>query len=59
MAALLNWGNLMVSVLGSLYVGYSATVVGSLIGTVWAFFDGLIGGAVFAYLYNYLGQLVK
>ncbi|MBN1787022.1 MAG: bacteriophage holin [Sedimentisphaerales bacterium] len=34
------------------YRGYSITPIGSIIGLVWAFFDGAIGGAIFAWLYN-------
>lgn len=41
-----------ITFLGRLYRGYAITPVGSLIGLVWAFFDGLIGGAIFAWLYN-------
>ncbi len=59
MATFLKWGKLMVSVIGSVYIGYTSTVAGSLIGMVWAFFDGLAGGAVFAWLYNHIGRLVK
>ncbi len=40
--------------LGHVYRGYSLTVTGSLIGGVWAFLDALIGGAIFAWLYNYI-----
>ena len=40
--------------LGHLYRGYDLTLRGSLIGAVWAFFDGLIGGALFAWMYDYL-----
>jgi hypothetical protein len=38
--------------LGHLYRGYDLTLHGSLIGAVWAFFDALIGGALFAWLYD-------
>jgi hypothetical protein len=38
--------------LGHLYRGYNLTWTGGLIGGVWGFFDGLIGGAVFAWLYD-------
>jgi hypothetical protein len=38
--------------LGHIYRGYNLTVAGSLIGAMWAFFDGLIGGAIFAWLYD-------
>lgn len=40
--------------LGLVYRGYRFTTAGSLIGLVWAFLDGLVGGAVFAWLYNLL-----
>lgn len=40
--------------LGLVYRGYSLTLTGSLIGAVWAFFDGLAGGAVFAWVYDKL-----
>ena len=40
--------------IGRIYRGYSITPIGSIIGLVWAFFDGLIGGAIFAWLYNLL-----
>ena len=40
--------------LGNFYLGYSASVVGSIIGAVWAFVDAGIGCAIFAWLYNKL-----
>jgi hypothetical protein len=40
--------------LGDFYRGFTVTPMGSLIGTVWAFFDALIGGAIFAWVYNKL-----
>jgi len=43
-----------VTLIGKLYRGYHITPLGSLIGFIWAFFDGLIGGAIFAWLYNLL-----
>jgi len=42
--------------IGRIYRGYSLTPLGSLIGLVWAFFDGLVGGAIFAWLYNLLAR---
>ena len=39
-------------IIARVYRGYSPSPVGSVIGLLWAFFDGLIGGAVFAWLYN-------
>ncbi len=40
------------TLIGRLYRGYSISPVGSIIGLIWAFVDGLIFGAVFAWLYN-------
>lgn len=38
--------------IGRVYRGYTISPGGSLVGMGWAFFDGLIGGAVFAWLYK-------
>jgi hypothetical protein len=38
--------------LGAVYVGYNVSALGSFIGLAWGFVDGLIGGAVLAWLYN-------
>ena len=41
-----------VTFLGRIYRGYSISPMGSVIGFGWAWVDGFIGGAVFAWLYN-------
>jgi len=51
-ATVSGWGNSFVNLLGSMYIGYSASLVGSIIGAVWALIDGLICGALVAWLYN-------
>jgi hypothetical protein len=38
--------------IGRLYRGYTISPVGSVIGLIYAFFDALVGGAIFAWLYN-------
>lgn len=38
--------------IGEVYRGYSISPFGSVIGLVYGFFDALIGGAIFAWLYN-------
>ena len=43
-----------ITFIGRLYRGYTISPIGSVIGLTWAFFDGLIGGVVFAWLYNKL-----
>jgi len=40
------------TLIGKLYRGYSISPVGSLIGLAWGTIDGLIGGALFAWIYN-------
>ena len=39
--------------IGQLYRGYTITPVGSFIGLAWAIVDGAIGGAIFAWVYNF------
>jgi hypothetical protein len=50
-----GWGRAVVDVLGSLYLGFRPTLLGSVIGGVWAFVDGALAGVVVAWLYNRLG----
>ncbi len=40
--------------IGRVYRGYSITPLGSVVGLIWGFVDGLIGGAIFAWLYNFI-----
>ena len=43
-----------VTLVGRVYLGYSISPLGSFVGLVWALLDGLIAGAIFAWLYNTL-----
>ncbi len=49
-----NWGGAWVDLMASIYIGYKATWLGSIIGGIWGFFDAGIGGVVVAWLYNKL-----
>ena len=40
------------TIIGQVYRGYNISPIGSVIGLVYGFFDALIGGAIFAWLYN-------
>jgi len=40
--------------IGQVYRGYSISPLGSVLGLIWGFPDALIGGAIFAWLYNWL-----
>jgi hypothetical protein len=44
------------TLLGKIYLGYSITPAGSVIGLIWALVDGFVGGAIFAWLYNLLAR---
>ena len=48
-----------ITIIGKIYRGYSISPLGSLIGLVWGLFDGLIGGLVFAWLYNFFAGRIK
>ncbi len=48
-----------VSFIGRVYRGYNISFIGSLFGFIWGFFDGLIGGAIFAWLYNFFSNKLK
>lgn len=51
-AAMFDWGATLVPPLSSLYLGYSASIIGAIVGAVWAFVDGFIAGIVIAWVYN-------
>jgi hypothetical protein len=42
------------ALLNKFYFGYSVSWLGGIIGLIWGFVDGFIGGALFAWLYNKL-----
>ncbi len=50
--AMFGWGGALVETLGSLYLGYGASIVGAIIGVIWAFVDGFVAGVVIAWIYN-------
>ena len=41
-----------VTLIEKIYIGYSFTPMGSIIGAIWGFIDFGIAGAIFAWLYN-------
>ena len=44
------------TLLERIYIGYSFTPMGSVIGAVWGFVDWGIAGAIFAWLYNKINK---
>jgi len=45
-----------VALFGRVYRGYTVSPAGSVIGLCWGLVDGLIGGGLFAWLYNVLAS---
>ncbi len=41
---------------GNIFLGFSISPLGSVLGLIWAFIAGMICGAVFAFLYNKLSS---
>lgn len=50
--AMFGWGVAFVQVLASFYLGYGASIVGAIIGGIWAAIDGFIAGFLIAWIYN-------
>jgi len=54
--AMFGWGVALVEALSSLYIGYAASIIGAIIGAIWAFVDGFIAGVVIAWIYNLVAK---
>lgn len=54
MSMIFDIGGGMVESIASVYAGFNDSVPGILIGSIWAFIDGFVGGALFAWIYNKL-----
>jgi len=54
--AMFDWGVAMVEMIGSFYIGYGPSILGAIIGAIWAFVDGLVAGVVVAWIYNMVAQ---
>ncbi|MGD0468529.1 MAG: bacteriophage holin [Terriglobales bacterium] len=54
-----NYGRQFLQTMSSVYPGYHATrsVAEVVVGTLYGVVDGLVGGAVFAWLYNQFAKL--
>jgi len=50
--SIFGWGTRLVEVFSSLYIGYAPTFIGGIIGAIWAFADGAIGGLIISLVYN-------
>jgi len=50
--SMFGWCGKFVDVMSSIYIGYSQSFFGSIIGALWGFLDGAIGGLIIALIYN-------
>jgi hypothetical protein len=55
-AAIFGWSVKFVEIMGSVYIGYEATFVGGIIGALWGFLDGAVGGLIIALIYNAIAK---
>ncbi len=59
-AAGLGWGEDLIPLISSIYLGFDTSAVGIVLGAIWAFVDGVIAGALLALFYNFFsGKLEK
>lgn len=54
-----TYGVPFVIAMGHLYIGYEATMIGSVIGGLFGFVDAFIGGFIVAWLYNLICHCKK
>jgi phosphotransferase system glucose/maltose/N-acetylglucosamine-specific IIC component len=52
-----GWGQGFIDTMGTVYLGYNSTVVGSIIGAVWGFIDVFIISVIIAAVYNLILRL--
>ena len=43
-------------IIAAFHPGYTPTVLGAVISAIWMLINGLIAGALFAYIYNYFAK---
>ncbi|KYK27153.1 hypothetical protein AYK26_00470 [Euryarchaeota archaeon SM23-78] len=58
-AALFKWGTSLANGLSSLYLWSGPSFLGGIIGALWGFVDGAIGGAIIALVYNWVVKKKK
>jgi len=51
-----GWGEEVVTIIGSVYIGYHPGFFGGIVGGLWGALDGALGGFVFGWLYNWVAK---
>lgn len=57
LSALTKFGDEWVRVFSNIYFGFNTTIVGLIIGILWAFFSALFIGILFAHIFNFFVYL--
>ena len=52
LAIVCSWAQPFVDVISVMYLGYTASIIGCMIGALWGFIDAFVGGFLLAWLYN-------
>ena len=47
-----GFGETLIALISRVYIGYTTSVVGAIIGAIWGFIDAFVCGAVLAWIYN-------
>lgn len=55
-AVLTGYGTEWLELMGSIYMGYTISWMGSIVGLIYGFLDGFIGLYIFGWLYNKLNS---
>jgi hypothetical protein len=55
-ASIFGWGTKFVELMSSVYIGFAPSFLGGIIGAIWGFVDGAIGGAIIAFVYNKIAK---
>lgn len=53
-SCLFSYGNLLITTLSSVFIGYNSSLLGSIIGLIYGFVSGSVLGALMALVYNIL-----
>lgn len=51
-----GWGTDALPLLAGFYKGTELSLSGAVVAAIWGFFDGLFGGIIFAWLYNWFNM---
>ena len=58
--AFCEYGHAFIDIFSSVYIGFKATFLGSIIGLLYGLLDGFVGGLLIGSLYNFIvGKLHK